>query len=321
MPGNSDRKGAIRTRRGGNPVAGSGGRRKKGLEGRGPTPKAEDRPNHKAFRRAQHAKSAAPGERRTPSRRRDETGPDVVAGRNSVLEALRAGVPVSTLFVAERIDRDDRVREVLTLAAEANIPMLEGPRSELDRLAHGASHQGLLIQVPPYDYADPNDLLDVAAKAGVPPLLVALDGVTDPRNLGAIVRSAGAFGAHGVVIPQRRAAQMSASAQKAAAGAAARLPVARAVNLARQLGEYAEAGLQIVGLDGAGKESVDEVAADLADGIGVVIVVGSEGQGLSRLVQRTCDRVARIDIARSVESLNASVAASLAVYEFRKARG
>ena len=171
MPGNSDRKGAIRTRRGGNPVAGSGGRRKKGLEGRGPTPKAEDRPNHKAFRRAQRAKVGASGERTTPSRRRDETGPDVVAGRNSVLEALRAGVPVSTLFVAERIDRDDRVREVLTLAAEANIPMLEGPRSELDRLAHGASHQGLLIQVPPYDYADPNDLLDVAAKAGTPPLL------------------------------------------------------------------------------------------------------------------------------------------------------
>lgn len=318
MAGNSGRKGAVRVRRGGNPTAGSGGRRRKGLEGRGPTPKAEDRPHHKAHARAKQAEKRTAGGRKQP-RRAADGGPDLVAGRNPVVETLRAGVPGQTLYVADRLDRDDRVRDILQMAADASIPMLEVPRTELDRLAHGVSHQGVLLQVPEYTYADPADLLDRAADAGTPALLIALDGVTDPRNLGAIVRSAAALGAHGVVVPQRRAASMTASAQKAAAGAGARLPVARTVNLARQLGAYADAGLQIVGLAGEGEESLPAVAADLHE-YGVVLVVGSEGQGMSRLVRQSCDRVARIEIASKVESLNASVAAGLALYEFHRAR-
>ena len=124
----------------------------------------------------------------------------MVAGRNSVLEALRADVPVTTMYVAGRIDSDDRVREALKIATERGIPVLETPRGELDRLTDGAVHQGLALQVPPYEYAHPSDLVDPELP-GIP-LVVALDGITDPRNLGAIVRSVAAFGGHGVVVPE-----------------------------------------------------------------------------------------------------------------------
>lgn len=327
MPGNSSRRGAVRGRQSGNPTAGSGGRRRRGLQGKGPTPKAADRPQHKAHTQAKRAAASA-GRRdgsgpagSSGSRRHDGGGPDWVVGRNPVVEALRAGVPVTTVYVAERISRDDRVREVLTVATQRGLPLLEAPRGELDRLTGGANHQGLALQVPPYSYAHPDDLLARAHQAGEPALIVACDGVTDPRNLGAIVRSAAAFGAHGVLIPERRSAGMTASAQKAAAGAASRLPVAHATNLVRALTGYADAGLRVVGLAADGSRSIAEVAADLAaDGMGVVIVVGSEGKGLRRLVGQTCDEIAGIPMSADTESLNASVAASLACYELARAR-
>ena len=165
MAGNSSRKGAIRAKSGGNPAVGSGGRRRKGLEGRGPTPKATDRPNHKAHKRASSASRVAPGDRARqagPRRSRDQGGPDWVAGRNPVVEALRAGVPVTTLFVAEHIERDDRVREIFQIAIDRKVPMLEAPRSEIDRLVGGVSHQGVALQVPEYRYAHPDDLLAAA---------------------------------------------------------------------------------------------------------------------------------------------------------------
>lgn len=326
MAGNSARKGAIRAKSGGNPAIGSGGKRRKALEGRGPTPKASERPNHKAHKRVNSARTGGPqGADRTrqpgPRRSRDQGGPDWVAGRNPVVEALRANVPVTTLFVAEHIERDDRVREIFDIARTRGIPMLEAPRSEVDRLVGGVSHQGVALQVPAYKYAHPEDLLAAADAANEPALIVALDGVTDPRNLGAIVRSAAAFGAHGVVVPERRAAGMTASAQKASAGAASRIPVARAVNLARALQYYADAGLRIVGLDAGGERTIGEVAADLGEeNLPVVLVVGSEGKGLGRLVGETCDEIASIAIDAGTESLNASVAASLALYELAGAR-
>jgi 23S rRNA (guanosine2251-2'-O)-methyltransferase len=234
-----------------------------------------------------------------------------------VLEALRADVPVKALYVAERIDSDDRVRQIIKTAAERGLSVLESPRPELDRLTAGAVHQGVALTVPPYEYAHPDDLVAVAHDAGEPPLLVALDGVTDPRNLGAVVRSAAAFGAHGVVIPERRSAGMSVGAWKTSAGAAARVPVARATNLARQLRGYAEAGLFVVGLAGDG--TVDMSDLELATEP-LCLVVGSEGAGMSRVVTQACDLVARIPIAREVESLNAGVAAGIALYELARAR-
>ena len=241
----------------------------------------------------------------------------MIVGRNALVEALRAGVPVTHVYVSERIDTDDRVREVLKTAANRGIPLLEAPRPELDRISGGAVHQGLAAQVPPYDYAHPDDLLERAYAAAEAPLIVALDGVTDPRNLGAVVRSAAAFGAHGVLVPQRRSAGMTAAAWKASAGAAARLPVAQASNLTRALDAYRSAGVFVIGLSAdADVELADiDLAADP-----LVLVVGSEAKGLSRLVAASCDLKARIPIAPGTESLNAAVAAGIALYEIARRR-
>ncbi|WP_347352460.1 23S rRNA (guanosine(2251)-2'-O)-methyltransferase RlmB [Intrasporangium sp.] len=326
MPGSSQRRGAVR--KGGKaPAAGSGGRGRRALEGKGPTPKAVDREYHPAHRRAKAtARRAGGGSRGTGARgpteargtrstRRGRGTTELVAGRNSVVEALRAGVPVTAMYVATRIDSDDRVRESLRRAAELGLPILETPRPELDRLTDGAVHQGIALQVPPYDYADPHDLIDPEAP-GVP-LVVALDGITDPRNLGAIVRSVAAFGGHGVLLPERRSAGMTAAAWKTSAGAAARVPVARATNLTRTLEEFKKAGFFVVGLDMRGDVELPDLP--LADSP-LVVVTGSEGKGLSRLVRETCDQVVSIPMSSAVESLNAGMATGVALYEIARQR-
>lgn len=315
MAGNSQRRGAIKKTGKGNPTAGSGGRVRRGLEGKGPTPKASDRPNHKQYKFKKKAESEAA---KRPQRRAPKaTDAEWVAGRNSVVEALRADMPIQTLYVAEGAERDGRLREAFKAAAERGITLLEVTRGELDRMTGEAVHQGLAARIPPYEYAHPDDLLDVAADSGEPALIVALDQITDPRNLGAIVRSAAGFGAHGVVIPERRAAGMTASAWKTSAGAAARLKVAQATNLTRQLKAYQEAGCMVVGLAADGEVSLPDL--DLADGP-LVVVVGAEGDGLSRLVAETCDQLVSIPMASSLESLNAGVAASIALYAIAQQR-
>lgn len=328
MAGNSQRRGATR-KAGSKKVAstGTGGKNRRSLEGRGPTPKAEDRPYHKAHKEKVAAERAAnPGPRRAQSARgggqRARSGTkgeyEIVSGRNSVVEALRAGIPVQTVYYGMRIETDDRTREILATAGERGYPLLEVSKPELDRLTDGAVHQGVAIQVPPYTYLDPEDLLDMVADSGRPALVVALDGVTDPRNLGAVLRSAGAFGAHGVVVPERRSAGVTASAWKVSAGAAARVPVARATNLVRTLEAFRSAGCFVVGLDGGGDVTVGDLPYSEDP---LVLVVGSEGKGLSRLVRETCDAIASIPISSGVESLNAGVAAGIALYEVSRTRG
>jgi 23S rRNA (guanosine2251-2'-O)-methyltransferase len=314
MAGNSQRKGAIKKTGKGNPTAGSGGRVKRGLEGKGPTPKAKDRPYHKTHKADQRAKKAATTGK---PRRKTSTDAEWIAGRNSVVEALREGVPVTGVYVAEGAERDARLREVFALVAERGISLLEVSKRELDNKTNGAVHQGLAARVPSYEYAHADDLLDAAAANAEKPLIVALDHVTDPRNLGAVVRSAAGFGAHGVVIPERRSAGMTASAWKTSAGAAARIPVAQTVNLVRQLKAYQEAGCMVVGLAADGDVSLPDF--DLATGP-LVLVVGSEGDGLSRLVAETCDQLLSIPMANQLESLNAGVAASVVLYAIAEAR-
>ncbi len=313
MAGNSQRKGAIKKTGKGNPTAGSGGRVRRGLEGKGPTPKAKDRPYHQAHKAAKRAEKKAQAARP----RRKGTDAEWIAGRNPVVDALREGVPVNAIYVAEGAERDARLREAFALASDKGISLLEVSKIELDRHTGGAVHQGLAARIPAYEYAHPDDLLDRAAEMGEQPLIVVLDSVTDPRNLGAAVRSAAAFGAHGVVIPERRAAGMTASAWKTSAGAAARIPVAQTVNLTRQLKAYQDAGCMVVGLAADGE--VELPAMDLATGP-LVLVVGSEGDGLSRLVAETCDLLVSIPMANSVESLNAGVACSVALYAVARAR-
>lgn len=318
MAGNSQRKGAIR-KSGKGPQVGSGGQVRRGLEGKGPTPKAKDRPNHKAYKQRQkqeRAEAARPKRRTTKS-----TEAEWVAGRNSVVEVLRAKIPVTAVYVAEGTERDGRLREAFALAAEQGLSLLEVTRGELDRMTAGAVHQGLAARLPAYEYAHPEDLLERAAELGEPALIVALDSVTDPRNLGAVVRSASGFGAHGVLIPERRAAGMTASAWKTSAGAAARTPVAQTVNLVRQLKAYQEAGCMVVGLAADGDTTLPELVAPSGVGdLPLVLVVGSEGKGLSRLVAETCDQLVSIPMVNELESLNAGVAASVVLYAVAQAR-
>jgi 23S rRNA (guanosine2251-2'-O)-methyltransferase len=240
-----------------------------------------------------------------------------VAGRNAVLEALRAGVPAAALYASPRRDADVRVRDAVDLAAVAGIPMIEAGRAELDRLTGGSVHQGLALKVRPYDYAAAEDLTERARAAGVPPLIVALDGVTDPRNLGAVARSVAAFGGHGVLVPARRSARVTAGAWKASAGALARVPVAQVPNLTRALAACQQEGLFVVGLDAAGATTVAGLAVA---GAPLVLVVGSEGRGLSRLVAERCDVLARIPMAADTESLNAGVAAGIALHAVAESR-
>lgn len=311
MAGNSKRRGA--TTKGKNKAAGSGGRNKRGLEGRGPTPKAEDRVYHKAYKAKQQAQKRPAPQNRRPGKA--PAGADWVVGRNPVLEALTAGMPVKQAYVAEGAERDDRLRDILRFAAENSLPLLQVTRGELDRVTGGLVHQGVAIQLPAYEYADAEDLLADAAEADG--IVVFCDGITDPRNLGAIIRSAAAFGAQGVVIPSRRSASMTAAAWKTSAGAAARVPVAMVTNLNRALEQASRMGFTVVGL--AGESDVPLAGIPGVDGP-LLMVVGSEGEGLARLVREHCDALVSIPIASKVESLNASVAAAVALYEISQQR-
>jgi 23S rRNA (guanosine2251-2'-O)-methyltransferase len=331
---------------------GSGGKRRQGLAGRGRTLPAEERPWHKGYtgedmpagtaRKQERERRAASASGRTPkvgtrgeplraargaaagkprvSPGRKAPAPkastELVVGRNPVLEALRTHTPTTALYVALGIDTDERIAEIVRTATDRGVPLLEVSRAELDRMTGGVLHQGVGLQVPPFAYEPFEDLLAAASEAATP-LLVALDGVTDPRNLGAVVRSAAAFGAQGVFLPERRAAGMTATAWRTSAGAAARIPVAQVVNLTRALQACQTAGFTVAGLDADGATDLYDLDAALSP---MVLVVGSEGRGLSRLVGATCDLRVSIPISSTVDSLNASVAAAVALAEVARRR-
>ena len=304
---------------------GSGGNSKRRLEGKGPTPPASARKGHPAARKAAAAAkrtgTSKPAPRGTaPSKARGSKpspdAPEIVFGRNVVVEALRTKVPATALYLALGNDNDERMAEAISVAGKAGISILEMSRQQMDKLTGGMLHQGIALQVPAYAYEHPDDLLRRALEAPHP-LVVALDGVTDPRNLGAVVRSAAAFGAQGVLVPERRSAGMTAAAWRTSAGAAARLPVARATNLTRALTSYKEAGLFVIGLDADGSTSLDDL--EVATGP-LVVVVGSEGEGLSRLVAQTCDLTVSIPMSGVTESLNAGIAAAVTLAEVARRR-
>lgn len=328
MTNKKSRPGAVRKKSRGKAV-GSGGQGRQALEGRGPTPKAEDRPYHPAgkAKAAQERLEAARSRHSRGDRSRDgaprparkkSDDAELVTGRNAVLEALRTKIPATTLYVAARVEMDDRMREIIALAVGRGVPVLEVMRPELDRMTtRDTVHQGVALKVPPYGYAHPLELLDTIESRGDLPLLVALDGVTDPRNLGAIIRSTAAFGGQGVIVPQRRSVGVNSAAWKTSAGAAARVPVAMAQNLTQTLKALKERGVFVVGLAGDGPVALPDL--ELADRP-LVLVIGSEGKGLSRLVTEHCDAVVSIPISAATESLNAGIAASVTLYEVAKLR-
>jgi 23S rRNA (guanosine2251-2'-O)-methyltransferase len=255
----------------------------------------------------------APGRRSTTPK----DAPELIVGRNPVAESLRAHVPATALYVAIGIEVDERVAESVRSAGDRGIPILEVSRAELDRLTGGVLHQGIGLQVPPFAYEPFEDLLAASQEQPTAPLLVALDGVTDPRNLGAVIRSAAAFGAHGVFIPERRASGITATAWRTSAGAAARVPVAQVTNLTRALKQAQQQGFVVAGLDADGATSLYDLEAAVGP---LIVVVGSEGRGLSRLVGATCDLHVSIPMMSTVESLNASVAAAVTLAEVARRR-
>lgn len=301
---------------------GSGGNNKRRLAGKGPTPKAVDRPYHPAAKRKAAAASkskTAPSKENREGRAGRERGAereyevqdDVIVGRNPVVEALRAGVAVKRVMIARGIDIDERVNEIVELARDGRIEVVEVNRKELDPYP---AHQGVALKVAPYKFRPLNEVLQ---KISGVPLLVALDGVTDPRNLGAIIRSACAFGADVIIIPDRRAAGMTAVAWKASAGAAARTPVVQVKNMTATIHDVQAEGYFVAGLDAGGEVPLSDLA--VADEP-LMIVIGGEGKGLSRLVRESCDVVVSIPMSSAMESLNASVAAAIALYSVSERR-
>jgi 23S rRNA (guanosine2251-2'-O)-methyltransferase len=242
----------------------------------------------------------------------------VVVGHHPVRELLRAHRPVHVVRVAEGRDQDDLVDEVVALATAARVRVEHVPREQLDRLAPDLVHQGVVASAPPFPYSDLAGALAAAERAGEPPLLVCLDGITDPHNLGAIARSAEAVGAHALLVPGRRSAGVTPVAEKAAAGALAYLRVVPIGNLVRTLQRLsADHGVWSVGLDG------DAPATIAASGLltePLVVVVGAEGAGLARLTREACDELVSLPMRGQVGSLNASVAAGVALYAVRAAR-
>ncbi|VDG75684.1 tRNA/rRNA methyltransferase [Actinobaculum suis] len=311
------------------PTKGSGGKGKRRLQGRGPTPKAEDRVYHKAYKAKREAEERAQREAarkaaRVPKLRSIlhlQEDHELICGRNSVLEAVRAGIPLARVFLAASMTGDKRLTEVAQKATAFGAPLIEVSRTELDRMAGNENHQGVAIEVPPYTYANLEDLADKAddraSARDEAPLFIALDSITDPHNLGAIMRSAAAFGADGVIIPERRAAGVTATVWKVSAGAAAFMPVARVTNLVQALTTLKSRGYFVVGLDGGGEVSIENL--HLADAP-LVLVTGSEGRGLARLTRDTCDQIASIPISERMESLNASVATGIALFEVERVR-
>jgi 23S rRNA (guanosine2251-2'-O)-methyltransferase len=246
-----------------------------------------------------------------PEKRFDRRGStqDAVAGKNSVVEALRAKVPAKELVVAIKVELDEKISEAIRLAKNADLPIKEVPRRALDDLTGFSNHQGIALVIKPFNYTDFSKLI---ANAKKPMMLIGLDSITDPHNLGAVVRSAAAFGADGVVIPERRNAAMTGSAWKASAGAAARMPISQVTNLVRSIEDAKKAGCFVIGLDADGDTTLAKMNLATES---IFIVVGSEGKGLSRLVREKCDLVVSIPMQSSVESLNASVATAIVMYQ------
>ena len=240
---------------------------------------------------------------------RRQSAQDAVAGKNSVVEALRAKVPAKELVVAIKVEIDEKISEAIRLAKNSDLPIKELPRRALDDLTGSANHQGIALVIKPFNYTEFEKLISNAKK---PMMLIGLDGITDPHNLGAVVRSAAAFGADGVVIPERRNASMTGSAWKASAGAAARMPISQVTNLVRSIEDAKKAGCFVIGLDAEGDATLAKMNLATES---IFIIVGSEGKGLSRLVRDKCDLVVSIPMQSTVESLNASVATAIVMYQ------
>ena len=239
---------------------------------------------------------------------------DMVAGRNAVMEALKGSRSVNKLMIANG-STEGSIKEIIAVAKDKGVNIQYWDRSKLDSIARGIRHQGVLAQVAPVQYAELEDILQVAKDRNEPPFIVLLDELEDPHNLGAILRTADAAGVHGVLIPKHRSCPLSATVAKTSAGAVEHVPVARVGNLVQTIKKLKQEGLWVAAADMDGKDYYD---TDLTGPL--LLIIGSEGQGVGRLVKEQCDFVGRIPMAGKINSLNASVAGSILMYEAMKQR-
>jgi 23S rRNA (guanosine2251-2'-O)-methyltransferase len=238
-----------------------------------------------------------------------------IEGRQAVTEALRAGVTLDKVYILKG-EASPALARIAALAKGAGAPVVSADRRKLDEMSAGRPHQGVVASVAAAEYGDIRDMLEAARAKGEPPLVVVCDGVSDPHNLGAIIRTAEASGAHGVVIPKRRSAGLTATVAKTSAGAVFHLPVARAANVTAALGELKAAGLWVYGASPGGGKTLWET--DLTGP--AAIVIGSEGSGIGRLVAENCDFSVKIPMSGELSSLNASVSAAVLMYEALRQR-
>ncbi|NLY76409.1 MAG: 23S rRNA (guanosine(2251)-2'-O)-methyltransferase RlmB [Firmicutes bacterium] len=238
-----------------------------------------------------------------------------IEGRNPVLEALRAGHPINKVYVFQN-GKSGPMRTIIELARKKGIPVHPVAAQVLDRMAATRNHQGVIAVAAEWKYASIDQILHNSTLNNEPPLIVVLDGVEDPQNLGSIIRSAEAAGAHGIIIPERRAAGLTATVSRASAGAVEYLPIARVTNLTKTIRELKKAGLWFTGIETNGE--IELYQADLSGAIGLVL--GGEGRGISRLVAEECDQIVKLPLWGRVNSLNVSVAAGIALYEVRRVR-
>lgn len=244
-----------------------------------------------------------------------DEGQDRLEGRNSVLEALKSNRAINRILMAKG-DREGSIRQITALAREKGVVMQEVDRMVLDNMSTTHSHQGVIAYVSTKEYAQPDDILRIAEEKGEPPFLVILDGITDANNLGSILRTAVAAGVHGVIIPKRRAIGLNAAVSKVSAGAVEYMPVARVTNIAHTIDYLKKKNIWIIGSDSTGKTPFFK--SDLKGA--VALVIGSEGEGMSRLVREKCDFVVNIPLKGEISSLNAAVAGAIVMYEILKQR-
>lgn len=251
------------------------------------------------------------------SRKEEPTGPEdgIVVGRNPVIELLRSGRDVDKLFVLGG-NREGSVKMIVSMAVERGIPVVESDRAKLDMLSGGVNHQGVAASAPLKEYCTVDDILAIAKERGEDPFIVACDGIEDPHNLGAIIRSAECAGAHGVIIPKRRSAGLTAIVDKSSAGALEHVAVARVPNLPSAIEELKKRGVWIYGTAADGENRLWKT--DLTGAL--ALVIGSEGDGMGRLVRECCDFVISLPMHGKVGSLNASNAAAITMYEVLRQR-
>jgi 23S rRNA (guanosine2251-2'-O)-methyltransferase len=240
---------------------------------------------------------------------------DIIVGKNPVIEALKSGRDINKILIAEG-SQGGQMQQVIGLAKSSGVFLQFVPKKKLDQLAEGQAHQGVAAQVAAYQYAELDDLFQAAEKRNEAPFFLLLDEIEDPHNLGSIMRTADAVGAHGIIIPKRRAVGLTATVAKASTGAIEHIPVVRVTNMARTIDELKEQGVWIAGTDASGDQDYRQFDGTLPLGL----VIGSEGKGMGRLIRDKCDFLIQLPMSGHVTSLNASVAAALLMYEVYRKR-